>query len=437
MTAKILMVEDDAALQTAFSQYLESVNYRIKTAASLAEGRILLSLESFDVVLLDLNLPDGNGLDWIPALRQSHDGLSIVVITGSGAVGHAVEAMRRGADHFLTKPVDLTELDMFMRKSLELNALRRTNLAHERLQTRSEPVFGDSPAMAKAVKLACLASERDAPVIILGETGSGKSMLARWIHQRSNRKAGQFVELNCSGLHGELLNSELFGHAKGAFTSAVRDRPGLFEVSDGGTLFLDEIGDMDLSVQAQLLKVLEEKQYRRMGEIRVRKSDFRLICATHRDLLHAAQSGGFRMDLYYRINVFPILLSPLRERLADLPDLAGHLLADDLGHRGGMDEDVRTLLMTYDWPGNVRELKNVLERAMMLAQGGRLTVEHFPGLVPLIEEKRDGFPENPLKKAERDCIRNVLDQCGNDIVKAAEILRISRATLYRKMKMNP
>jgi DNA-binding NtrC family response regulator len=434
MTAKILMIEDDAAIRTAFSQYLEGVDYRIKTANSLAEGRILLSLETFDVVLLDLNLPDGNGLDFIPELRQFHGGLSIVVITGSGAVGHAVEAMRRGADHYLTKPVDLAELDMFMRKSLELNALRKTTLAQERLQSRFEPAFGDGPAMRKAVNLASIASERDAPVILLGETGSGKSILARWIHRHSGRSAGQFVELNCSGLHGEVLNSELFGHAKGAFTSAVRDRPGLFEVADGGTLFLDEIGDMDVTVQAQLLKVLEEKLYRRMGEVKVRKSDFRLICATHRDLLQSTQSGAFRQDLYYRIHVFPIHLPALRERMDDLPALAGRILKDEFAHPGGIDGEVLLLLTSYEWPGNVRELKNVLERAVMLARGEKLTLDHFPGLKPVPEEPPDDPEENPLKRAERECIRNTLLQCGNDVVKATEILHISRATLYRKMK---
>jgi DNA-binding NtrC family response regulator len=437
MTAKILMIEDDTALQTAFSQYLEGVDYRVKTAGSLAEGKILFSLESFDVVLLDLNLPDGNGLDLIPDMRQSHGGLSIVVITGSGAVGHAVEAMRRGADHFLTKPVDLTELDMLMRKSLELNALRRTTIAHERLQASREPIFGGSAAMRQAVHLASIAAERDAPIIILGETGSGKSMLARWIHRHSGRREGQFVELNCSGLHGEMLNSELFGHARGAFTSAVRDRPGLFEVADGGTMFLDEIGDMDIAVQAQLLKVLEEKQYRRMGEVKVRKSDFRLICATHRDLLQAAQSGAFRQDLYYRIQVFPIQLPPLRDRVEDLPDLAGRILSEEFAYREGIDADVRALLGRYDWPGNVRELRNVLERAVMLARGGKLTAYHFPGLPNSADEPADDATENPLRKAERECIQRTLRQCGNDVARAVEILQISRATLYRKLKIKP
>ncbi len=337
--------------------------------------------QRFDAILLDLNLPDGSGLNWISELRRISSDVALVVITGEGDMAVAVDALRRGADHFLTKPVSMLDLDVFLQKSLELGGLRRVQAVRLKQAEKEEPFFGESDSMKKLRELASVAAENSSPVLLLGETGTGKGVLARWIHAHSHLKSSPFVEVNCSGLRGELLASELFGHTKGSFTSAVQDQQGLLEVADGGTLFLDEIGDMDFTVQTQFLKVIEEKQYRRVGDVRVRKSDFRLICATNRDLKEEIKQGRFRRDLYFRIFIFPIQLPSLRERLVDLPGLVRHLLQQLNSNIVEVPETILQRLSSYDWPGNIRELKNVLERAILLARGGPLAPQHFADLM--------------------------------------------------------
>jgi DNA-binding NtrC family response regulator len=433
MKGRILLVDDDPGIRFGFAKYLQKVGYAVDTAGTIEEGRHLLAERRSQVAILDMNLPDGNGLDWIPELRESHPEMPLIVITGLGDIPTAVEAMRRGADHFLTKPVDLAELDVFLQKGLELETLRRQQGVQRRLARRDEPFLGGAPAMNEALEAAKMAAASEAPVLLQGETGSGKGVLARWIHEQGPRPAAPFVEVNCSGLRGELLSSELFGHAKGAFTSAVADRQGLIEVADGGTLFLDEIGDMDSETQAQFLKVIEDKRFRRLGEVKVRTSEFRLLCATNRDNGREVEARRFRKDLLYRVNVLPIPLPPRRARREDLPGRVEHLLGALGAPPEPLPAAVMDLLGGYPWPGNVRELKNVLERALLLAQGGPLEPRHFPGLGP------GGSTPSPsglagLKALERDHIREVVRQCGGDTLKAAGLLGISRATLYRKLK---
>lgn len=433
MNPKILLIDDEEATRFGFSRYLSKAGYLVHEAANLFEAKESINSQRYDAVLLDVNLPDGSGLDWIIEVRQSYPDIPIVVITGYGDIPVAVEAMRRGADNFLTKPVNMADLEVFLRKSLEIGSLRRRQLIDKRLSKKPQIYFGESPGMKKVLELAQLAARNESPVVISGETGSGKGVLAKWLHENSLRSSSSYVEVNCSNLRGDLLASELFGHAKGAFTSAIQEKQGLIEVADGGTLFLDEIGDMDISVQAQFLKVVEEKQYRRLGEVKTRSSDFRLICATNRDLLDAIMKGTFRKDLYYRINVLPIVIPPLRKRPEDIPGLVEHIIRTLSPQSVEISADVMRLLQEYSWPGNIRELKNVLERALLLSHGNQLTTEHFYGLEPVRSEVS---PKSPGKypDIEESQIRTVLKRFHGDTARAAKELGISRATLYRKLK---
>jgi len=354
MKPQVLLIDDDQGTRFGFSKYLSKKGYVVNEASCLAEAREATSSQRFDVILLDLYLPDGSGLDWILEIRDAYPDIPLVVITGRGDIPVAVEAMRRGADNFLTKPVDMASLEVFLQKTIELGSMRRRHLSEQRLAKKEEIYFGDSPEMKKVKELASLASGKDSAVLIMGETGIGKGMLAKWIHENSKRNSYPFVAINCSALRGELLASELFGNIRGAFTTAVQDRQGLIEFADRGTLFLDEIGDMDIGVQSQFLKVIEEKSFRRIGDVKLRKSDFRLICATTKDLQNEIQQGRFRNELYFRIHVFPIFIPPLRERPEDIPGLVHHILKTLGVFVTDISPEVMQLLKAYHWPGNIR-----------------------------------------------------------------------------------
>jgi DNA-binding NtrC family response regulator len=431
----ILIVDDEPSIRFSLSRYFGHEGYAVKDASTLAQARELAASERFDAILLDQIVPDGNGVDLIKELRETSPDAAIIVITGVGDIPLAVEAMRRGADNFLTKPVSLGDLHIVLRKSLELGSLRRKEEVQQRLTKSVSPFFGDSAGMKRVQELAATAAENDAPVLLRGETGTGKGVLAHWIHEHSLRRSGPFVEINCSGLRGDLMASELFGHTRGAFTSAVHDRHGLIEIADDGTLFLDEIGDMDLATQAQFLKVIEEKTYRRLGEAKVRRSDFRLLCATNKDLGEDAHQGRFRHDLYFRIHVFPITMPPLRERPEDIPGLVRHFLGEWRLTDADVSADVLALLAAYRWPGNVRELKNVLERSLLLARKDPLGPKHFPGLDSFVGNPADPARQvSGLDRLERDYIESMVKKAEGDMEKAAQALGISRATLYRKLK---
>lgn len=435
MKKSILIVDDDQATRLGFSRYLAKEGYDVGDASCLAEAKEAIASRRYDALILDQKLPDGKGIEWVPELRSAYQDIAIVMITGAGDIPMAVEAIKRGADNFLAKPVNMPDLSVFLRKSLELGLLRRRDLTRQRLTKTTLPFFGDSDAMKKVLEFASVAGESDSAVLLLGETGSGKGVLARWIHEHSGRASGAFVEINCSVLRGELLASELFGHVKGAFTSAVQDHVGLIEVANRGTLFLDEIGDMDPSVQTQFLHVIEEKHFRRLGDTKNRMSDFRLLCATNKDLLTEGKAGKFRQDLYYRIQTFPIELPPLRERMEDLHGLIRHFLSRHHGSCLEVTPEVMALLETYQWPGNVRELRNILERAALLARGKPLRPEHFPGLSTDGRRPNEPRPANKdLRRLEAEYIKSTIEHNGGDINKTAEELAISRATLYRKLK---
>jgi len=432
---KILLVEDDAATRFGYARYLSSSGYEVSEAGDLSSADRLFASQRFDAVIIDINLPDGSGLELIEEIRAEAPEISVIIITGAGDVPLAVDAMRRGADNFLVKPVDMQGLELFLEKNLEVGVIRKLHSSHQRLRARTKKDlwFGVSAGMQEVEELARIAAESDAPVLITGETGTGKGLLAKWIHRHGRRSPYAFVDLNCSGLKGDLLARELFGNARGAFTSADRDRDGLLDVADRGTLFLDEIGEMDPSVQAQFLKVLEEKTYRRLGDTKLRRSDFRLICATNRLIEEAILAGGFRRDLYYRINILTLHIPPLRERLDDLPDLVRYILENGTAAKVEISPEAMRLLQRYPWPGNIRELKNVLDRATLLSLGKTLTPEHFSWL------KSTAPPASPgaaitLGELEHAHILSALERYHDDVTKAAKCLGISRATLYRKLK---
>ena len=432
MKRRILVVDDEPTICLSFKRYLSETNYEVREVPSLAAAREIISLNIFDGAIIDQNLPDGKGVDLIGELRTTCPDMAIVIITGMADFPLAVEAMRRGADNFLVKPVILEDLEAFLRKSMEVGSLRRKERSREILEKKNPPEFGKSPAAVSVMDLAHMAATNDSPVLISGETGVGKGVLAQWIHANSSRNAGVFVDVNCSCLRGELLASELFGHTKGAFTSADQDRQGLLDIADRGTLFLDEIGDMDIAIQAQFLKVVEEKSYRRLGETRTRRSDFRLICATNKDLMKESASGRFRKDLLFRIQLLPIRIPPLRERPSDIPGMITNILST-LNYRESLVvPDVIAFLKAYAWPGNIRELKNVVEYAGLRARGGPLLIEHFSNLMHMPE----GAAAVPgeLDQMVEDSIRTALIRYEGDVIRAARSLGISRATVYRKLK---
>jgi len=434
MKPNVLLIEDHDATRFGFARYFSKEGYEIFEAPSLADAAAALAARRFDIMVLDINLPDGSGIDFIGTARASDPCIPIIVITGEGDIPLAVEAMRRGADNFLTKPVDNAALAMFMRKTLEIGVLKQQQSARKRLEKKDEVFFGENRAMQEIHNLALAAAAGDIPVLITGETGTGKGMLARWIHQQGTRAANECVELNCSGLRGEMLSREIFGNVRGAFTSADQDRKGLLDIADRGTLFLDEIGDMSIDVQAQFLKVLEDKSYRRLGDVKLLKSDFRLICATHHELDSLVRSGQFRQDLMYRVNMMTMCLPPLRERMNDLPALVAYLLRELGSSATVLSDDIMKILSDYPWPGNIRELKNVLERALLLTPSGSpIRQSHFSSLIDN-HPRQSELNRNTVQEVEIQHIKTVLDQMGGDIEKTAKSLNISRATLYRKLK---
>jgi DNA-binding NtrC family response regulator len=432
MKPTILILDDEAAVRTSFSFYLARKGFAVAEAGTLAEARQAMMSQSVDGLLLDVSLPDGSGLDWIREVRDARPGTAIVVMSGIGDVPMAVQAMREGADHFVTKPVNMADLEVFLRKSLELGGLRRGSRAVQRLAKKASPFFGDCPAARLLAEEARLALQHDAPVLLQGETGTGKGVLARWIHEHGAREGMPFVEISCAGLPRDLLASELFGHTRGAFTSAVADKEGLLDVADGGTLFLDEIGELDGPMQSQFLTVLEGKRYRRLGEVRERRSEFRLICATSRLLPDEVASGRFRPDLYFRINVLPITVPALRDRAADLSGLVTHLLGVLGAGHVEVSPEVIAFLQAYPWPGNIRELSHALERALLLAGRGALEPEHFAWLEAAPLPRPAGAVSGDADLAR--CEQAVREHGGN-VESAARALGLSRATLYRRLKM--
>jgi DNA-binding NtrC family response regulator len=346
--------------------------------ASYEEAKALALAEHPDLIIVDYELPDGTAFDMLTFAKERDSQEAIIVMTGLGTIELAVQAIKLGAEHFTTKPVDQESLAVLIRRTLDAQRNRRQHDAATTLIARSarDPFLGKSKRVRAFQELADAVKNSEAPVLILGETGTGKGVLARWLHDHGPRRAEPFVGQNCAGLSRELMESELFGHQRGAFTGAVANKQGLIDVANKGTLFLDEIGDLDLAVQPKLLTVLEDHSFRRLGEVRARKADVRLVAATHRDLAKMAQQDRFRQDLLYRINTITIEIPPLRSRTEDIPELAQAILVELCQRQGRptpeLAPDALQVLGSYAWPGNIRELRNVLERSLLFSKDGRI-----------------------------------------------------------------
>ncbi|HKV07208.1 MAG TPA: sigma-54 dependent transcriptional regulator [Thermoanaerobaculia bacterium] len=419
---RILIVEDRDTLRRMLERALGAEGYEVETAADGASGIRLVAERPFDFVLTDLKLPDASGLEVLAASRAAQPRVPVVVLTGYGTVGTAVEAMKLGAYDFLEKPLEIDDLARLIERAL---GDRGDDAVFH--VPGAPAIVGRHPLLRSALRLLQRVAPTESTVLLTGESGTGKELFARALHALSARKSGPCVALNCAAIPEALLENELFGHEKGAFTGADRRQPGRFEAAEGGTLFLDEIGELPLPVQGKVLRVLEERTYERVGGGRTQKADVRLIAATNRDLESMVAEGEFRSDLFFRLNVFPIELPPLRERASDVPLLARHLLAE-IARRHRLEpprlaEDAAELLAAQPWPGNVRELANVLERAVILAEGPSLQAADLKPLV------------RPLSGAgERDRLKEALIEADGDKKQAAEILGMSYRALLRKIK---
>ena len=443
----LLIVDDERSLRFSLSEWARDSGYQPLEAAGGREALELAHEQPLGAILLDLKLGAEDGLEVLRRLRQDDPTVPVIMLTGHGSIKHAVEATRLGAFDFMVKPPDLDHLGVVLSRAIEHGRLRREVDDHRR--EKLQPLIGDSAGLKRALqRLEKAGRSSTATVLIRGETGSGKGLLARYLHAHSARAEGPFVELNCSAIPEQLLESELYGHEKGAFTDAKRFKKGLFELSDGGTLFLDEIGEMTGGLQAKLLHVLETRTFRRVGGSADITVDVRVIAATHRDLARAVAEGRFREDLYFRLNVVPIEVPPLRERAGDIELLGQHFIdhfCRDLGRPPVRlhPEALRTMV-AYAWPGNVRELKNVIERVVLLEAEDEIRPEHLPaeltrgpaGPAAVAPASRP-FPPGvvrPLVEIERLAIEHALGVCEGNTTRAAQLLGISRQTLRTKLK---
>jgi len=437
---KILIVEDDVNFRFSIREFLQFQGYEVYEAESCRTT--LSAFRSFapDIVISAYSLPDGNALELLPRLKSVDPNLRFLVMTRHGAVDLAVQVIKAGAAQFMTKPVEMPSFLTAIQQILEHRRNGKNQLVGQpnKLRQSLDPFLGVSPAIRAVAQKAGRLLLTDNPILIQGETGTGKGVLAAWLHYHSRRQGESFVDLNCASLSRELLESDLFGHQRGAFTGAVAAKKGLFEVAHGGTVFLDEIGDMDLQVQSKLLKALEEKRFRRLGDVCEQQVDIRLIAATHKDLSTLVQEGKFRIDLYFRITTFHLRLPPLRERIEDIPILARHMLREiavDLGRNDlALSPNLENALQSYRWPGNIRELRQILERAVLFCEGDTLTSRdlHLDHLSDETGCSRDQIL--PLSEVERRYIEKALHIENGHVEEVAKKLGVSRSALYEKIK---
>ncbi|MCB1050316.1 MAG: sigma-54-dependent Fis family transcriptional regulator [Acidobacteria bacterium] len=439
----ILIVEDRAPLRQLYTKFLQQLGHSVYDCESAEQGLALLKQYDIQLILADYMLPGMDGLQFLARVKATEPDALLVLMTAFGEVKTAVQAMKLGAFDFLEKPIDLDYLKLVVQKALNLRSLQ---LSQQRMQSQDKPkqLIGQAKSLEATLQLADKVAPTKTHGLILGESGTGKELLARRIHDHSPRNEKPFIGLNCASIPAELLESELFGHEKGAFTGAHARKLGILEMAEHGTLFLDEIGELPMNLQPKLLRVIQENEFRRVGGSQIIKADVRFVFATNRDLSQEVREGRFREDLYYRIAVFPLELPPLRKRLEDIPLLFAHFMAQWGYADSSLDPEVLALLQRYHWPGNVRELENVLERAVILSQGKPIQTNHLPEnllvdqlkiILPLDIQAsiRDNLARlEPLVEAR--LIEWVLRDCQGDKEATAKRLGISLRTLYNRLQ---
>lgn len=435
----ILVVDDEASIRESLSGWLQQDGYVVENAADGATALAMARDKHYDIMLIDVKMPEMDGLTLLKKLKENEaTETSMVMMTAHGAIQDAVEAMKEGAYDYLLKPFELEELSLTIEKLVQMQTLAMENqILRERVATftRFENLVGESPPMLKLFETIVDVAQSDATVLITGETGTGKELIARAIHAQSPRCYGPFIAINCGAFTEHLLESELFGHEKGAFTDAKFTKKGRLEMANAGTLFLDEVGDISMKMQIDLLRVLETHEFTRVGGTAPLHSDFRVIAATHRDLQESIQDKTFRQDLYYRLNVIHIEAPPLRNRPEDIPLLANYFLrryaAETNKRIDSIHPEALEAMKRYSWPGNVRELENAIERAVVIGKGRQLRLTDFPfastaAAAPAANQS--------LEDIERQHIARVLHAEGGNISNAAKVLKINRTTLYQKIK---
>src|SRR5581483_8639003 len=447
-SGSVLIIDDEAAIRESLQTLLELEGFEVECAVNAEEGLSRIGERSFDLVLLDLALPDRNGLDLLADLRTSNPQLSVIMITAYGTVENAVRAMQGGAANFVQKPWDNEKLLADVRAAIARHKAEEENIQLKRaLKQRYSfhNIVGKSEPMLKIFDLVAQVAPSRSTVLLQGESGTGKELIAKAIHLNSQRRERPFVPVNTGTMPPDLLESTLFGHVKGAFTSAIASKKGLFEVADRGTLFLDEIGTMSMDTQSKILRVLQDRKFMHLGGIHELQVDVRIIAATNVDLKQMVKEGKFREDLFYRLNVITIDLPPLRQRKEDIPLLVEHFLQkfsleNEKPLRRITPEAIRPLL-TYSWPGNVRELENVMERAVVLSSGIEITPELLPDQIagrgtafPILEHRGDASLFDIMEDCERHIIIDMLDKCNWNQTEAAERFRVPLSTLNQKIK---
>ena len=444
---KILIVDDEMILRESLAAWLERDGYNVISVANGEDALDLIFNQSFDIVFLDIKLEGMDGIEVLSRIKEMDPEISVVMITAYGSITTAVEAMKKGASDYLLKPFEPDELSMLIERIIQSKATELENIyLKETIKEKAkfDKLIGQSSKMQEVFELIKRVAPIESTVLITGETGTGKELVARAIHSHSKRKEGPFVAINCGAIPEQLMESEIFGHEKGAFTDAKEQRKGKLELACGGTIFLDEVGELTLKMQVNLLRVLEEKSFYRVGGTKPIALDARVLAATNRDLKKGIEQGWFREDLYYRLNVFSISLPPLRERKEDIPLLAKHFLMEfskeTNKHVEKICRQAMDLMMLYDWPGNVRELKNAIERAVVICQGKVIQPEDLPISTRMVETKNQKEKLSlegqtlPLRELEKKYILNILDKTNWNISLSAKILGIDRSTLYNKIK---